>query len=253
MKVLILEDEKPAAQRLEKLLISYDIKIEILDKISSVKKAIEWFNTHVTPDLVFMDIQLSDGISFEIFEYVDIKCPIVFTTAYDEYALKAFRVNSIDYLLKPIDEEGIEQAFSKLKKLGLGKPKDPGDFLDQVSQAMKMLQSKYKNRFLVKVGERIHAIPVNEILYFYSKEKACFCHTTSNKNYLLDYSLEQLEAMVDPQEFFRVNRQFLICFQAVKDIISYSSSRLKLMLEGSSEDVIVSRDRVGDFKNWLDR
>lgn len=254
MNVLIIEDEKPAASRLEKLLKSYNSEVNILDKIDSVKRAVQWFqNKSFKPELIFMDIQLADGLSFEIFEHVDIEVPVIFTTAFDEYALKAFKVNSIDYLLKPIDEEELSGAFKKLEKLAAShQPKS--NTIEQISQAMAMLTNKYKSRFVVKIGEHIKSIAIDDILYFFSREKASFCCTNKGKNHLLDYSLEQIEGMVDPDTFFRINRQYLISIGAITDIISYSNSRLKIVMDHcSDQDVIVSRDRVSDFKTWLDR
>lgn len=254
MNVVIIEDEKPAAARLGRIISKVRPEAMITATLDSVKQAVQWFRSDDTDaDLVFMDIQLADGLSFEIFEQVQIPCPVIFTTAYDEYALRAFKVNSIDYLLKPIDAENLEHAFSKLESLRAGTSSvAPG--LDKISSVMDMLTSSYKKRFLVKTGEHIRSIPVEEIQYFFSRQKATFCCTEENKNYLLDHSLEQVESMVDPEVFFRVNRKYLVSMDAIEDIISYSSSRLKIILKNCDDkDVIVSRDRVNDFKAWLDR
>lgn len=254
MDVLIIEDERPAAARLEKLLKIHNDQINILNKIDSVKKAVQWLQiADNRPDLIFMDIQLADGLSFEIFEHVDITVPVIFTTAFDEYALRAFKVNSIDYLLKPIDEEGLEGAFKKLDRLAANH-QPQSNTLEQITQAMAMLTNKYKSRFVIKVGEHIKSVAVDDILYFFSRDKASFCCIKDNKNYILDYSLEQIEAMVDPEIYFRINRKYLISLGAITDIISYSNSRLKIVLKNCpDDDVIVSRDRVNDFKSWLDR
>lgn len=252
MNILIIEDEKPAAARLERLLKNYNERINVLDKIDTVKKAIKWLQSN-QPELIFMDIQLADGLSFEIFEHVDIQVPVIFTTAFDEYALKAFKVNSIDYLLKPIDEEELDGAFKKLDRLA-NSHQSQSNTLAQINQAMAMLTNKYKSRFVIKVGEHIKSIEVDEIQYFFSRDKASFCCMSDMKNYLLDYSLEQIEGMVDPEMFYRINRKYLISLRAIDDIISYSNSRLKIVLKHCAEkDVIVSRERVNDFKNWLDR
>ncbi|ELR69247.1 Two-component system response regulator [Fulvivirga imtechensis AK7] len=254
MDVLIIEDERPAATRLERLLKNHNNQINILNKIDSVKKAVQWLRLPGNqPQLIFMDIQLADGLSFEIFEHVDIEAPVIFTTAFDEYALKAFKVNSIDYLLKPVDEEELAGAFEKLERLALNHhPRI--NVMEQINEAMAMLTNKYKSRFVIKVGEHIKSIAVDDIQYFFSRDKASFCCTFDAKNHLLDYSLEQIEAMVDPGRFFRINRQYLISLNAINDIISYSNSRLKIILNHCSDQgVIVSRDRVNDFKNWLDR
>lgn len=252
MNVLIIEDEKPAADRLGKLILAHNAEIRILAKLDSVKSAVRWFSdASAQPDLIFMDIQLADGLSFEIFEYINIKSPVVFTTAYDEYALKAFKVNSIDYILKPVDSEELEAAFLKLERLQ--GPSEGSHALEQINQAMAMLTNKYKNRFVVKIGEHLKSIAVDDILYFFSRDKATYCCVGEGKNYLLDYSLEQVEGMMDPAVFYRINRKYLIALRAVQDIISYSSSRLKLVLKyGADDDAIVSRERVSDFKSWLD-
>ncbi|UII30269.1 LytTR family DNA-binding domain-containing protein [Fulvivirga ulvae] len=252
MDILIIEDEKPAATRLERLLKSYNDQINVLDKIDSVKKAIKWLQSN-QPQLIFMDIQLADGLSFEIFEHVDIQAPVIFTTAFDEYALKAFKVNSIDYLLKPIDEDELDAAFKKLDRLA-GNHQPKSNTLDQINQAMAMLTNKYKSRFVIKVGEHIKSIAVNDIQYFFSRDKASFCCADEGKNYLLDYSIEQIEGMLDPEKFYRINRKYLVSLKAIEDIISYSNSRLRIVLKHCSDkDVVVSRERVNDFKGWLDR
>lgn len=253
MKVLIIEDEAPAAKRLTKLLQDYDAAIEVLDQLDSVKNAVHWLQSHEHPELIFMDIQLADGLSFEIFDYVEIEVPVIFTTAYDEYALQAFKVNSIDYLLKPLDAEAISKAFAKLDKLR-GTTETAVPTIKQIASAMSMVSNQYKNRFLIKTGEHIKSLSVDDIDYFFSRDKATFCHTKEAKNYLLDYSLDQLDTMLNPKDFFRINRKFIIALRSVKDIISYTNSRLKIVFHHPqyNEEVIVSRDRVGEFKQWLD-
>ncbi len=255
MNVLIIEDEKPAAKRLEKLLLNQNPQIVVLAKIDSVKGAVKWFSTNSSPDVVFMDIQLADGLSFEIFEHVKISSPIVFTTAYDEYALKAFKVNSIDYLLKPIDEEELQSAFDKLNSLVLKDQPQPLPFnsIEQITQAMSMLTRQYKNRFIIKIGEHIKAVGIDDILYFFSRDKATYCTTSEGKNYLLDYPLGELVNMLNPEKFFQISRKYVISLKAVNDMVSFSNSRLKIILKHSDdEDVIVSRERVQSFKQWLD-
>lgn len=254
MNVLIIEDERPAATRLERLLKNHNQNINVLDKIDSVKKAVQWLRSPGnSPELIFMDIQLADGLSFEIFEHVEIEVPVIFTTAFDEYALKAFKVNSIDYLLKPVDDEELQAAFKKLDRLAVSQ-QQKSHMLEQINQAMSMLTSKYKSRFLIKTGEHIRSVAVDDIFYFFTRDKASFCCTQEGRNHLLDHSLEQINAMVDPAVFFRINRQYLISLHAITDIISYSNSRLKVMMKNCpDEDIIVSRDRVNDFKAWLDK
>lgn len=256
MKILIIEDEKPAAQRLESLVLNRDGKIEVLAKLDSVKSSIHWFTTNAQPDLVFMDIQLADGLSFEIFEHIKVAAPIIFTTAYDEYALKAFKVNSIDYLLKPIDAEDLNAAFEKLNRLSSSDKNgsdNPMNSLEQINQAVQMLTRQYKNRFIIKIGEHIKAVSIDDILFFFSRDKATYCTTEEGKNYLLDYPIQDLVNLVDPKKFFQINRKYIISLKAINDMVSFSNSRLKILLKNSEDDdVIVSRERVQDFKKWLD-
>lgn len=252
MKVLIVEDEPLAAGHLTKLISEYDPAIEVIKVIDSVKKSIDWFNNHSHPDLLFLDIQLADGLSFDIFKQCEIKTPIIFTTAYDEYAIKAFKVNSIDYLLKPISPEELRTAIEKFKNT-----KNPdsniGFDLKSMEHAIQLLTKEYKNRFVIKVGEHIRFVPIEDISFFYSLEKATFIQTTLQKNYCIDFSLDDLENLVDPAKFFRINRKYIVSLASISDIISYSNSRLALKLKGCNfDDVIVSREKVSSFKEWLD-
>lgn len=254
MKIVIIEDEKAAAQRLENLVKKAILQADILAKLDSVKRAVEWLLVNPSPDLIFMDIQLADGLSFEIFDNVEVKSPVIFTTAYNEYALKAFKVNSIDYLLKPISPEELGAAIQKFERLSQTQAKSVSIDSQQVQKVLEMLSTQYKNRFLIKIGERIKSIPVSDILYFLSKEKTTFCYCTDQKRYILDQTLDQLEKMLDPKEFFRLNRQYITRMEPIKDIISYSNSRLKIILKDSDDnDVLISRERVNEFKEWLDR
>ena len=212
----------------------------------------EWFNTNPQPDLAFFDIQLADGLSFEIFEETLVPCPIIFTTAFNEYAIKAFKVNSIDYLLKPIDFEELSTAIDKFKRIRGQQPVVNSQAI--FDNVLNMLTDNYKQRFVVKVGERIKSIQVENILYFYSLEKATYLHTSDDRNYVIDYSVEQLENLVDPNKFFRINRKYLVSLVAIDDIISYSNSRLKIELKHNDEmDAIVAREKVQNFKKWLDK
>ncbi|MGW8122831.1 LytR/AlgR family response regulator transcription factor [Roseivirga echinicomitans] len=257
MKVLIVEDESMAAKRLARLLEKNEPEIEILAKLDSVKRAVNWLKENPQPDLLFFDIQLADGLSFEILEQVEVSSPIIFTTAFDEYAIQAFKVNSIDYLLKPIDPEDLENAIGKFEarfKTNAPEPKQAGVDMMLIQQAMQMLTKQYKERFVVKIGEHIHTIPTADTAYFFSQEKATYLQTKEKHRYILDYTMEQVEQLVDPQKFFRINRKYLVSLEAVKDIITYSNSRLRLILMNTDEtDAIVSRDKVQDFKKWLDR
>jgi DNA-binding LytR/AlgR family response regulator len=252
MNVLIVEDEPQAAQRLETLVKSIEPSVTIVNKIDTVKRAVQWLQNNPAPDLIFMDIQLADGISFMIFEQCTIKSPVIFTTAYDEYALKAFKVNSIDYILKPVDKDELAAAFVKFKTLTRQEP-DTKSLLNNIEQTIQMLTKKHKSRFVIKVGEHLKTVEVENILYFYSQDKTTFCCTSDNRNLILDYTLEQLEEMLDPARFFRINRKYCIAANAIQDIISHTNSRLKLVLKGSQDnDIIVARERVQEFKDWLD-
>lgn len=253
MKLLIIEDEPLAAKRLETLLIEIAPDATVLSKIDSIKKAVEWLSVNTAPDLILMDIQLADGISFLIFEQCEVKSPVIFTTAYDDYAIKAFKVNSIDYLLKPIAKSELAAAIAKYKRMTSQIP-DTKLLLDNIGQAMQMLTKRYKSRFMIKVGEHLRTIDISNIHYFYSHEKTTFCFTNEKRSLILDYTLDQLEAMVDPGLFFRINRKYLVSANAFSDIISHTNSRLKLRLKGETDDdAVVARERVQDFKNWLDR
>lgn len=255
MKILIIEDEQLAADHLTTLIHRYDADIEIIAHLDSVREAITFFDTEAAPDLAFFDIQLADGLSFDIFEKTEVNCPIIFTTAYDEYALRAFKVNSIDYLLKPIDLEELTQAFDqfyKLKREDKVVEKTPD--LALIQQAMQMMTKQYKTRFIIKVGAKINSVPIDNILYFYSEHRTTYVKTKDGKKHAIDYTLEQLEGLLDPKIFFRLNRKFMAAFPAIKEVLTYSNSRLKVELVNlEKEDVLVGRDKVRDFKNWLDQ
>jgi two-component system LytT family response regulator len=255
MTTLIIEDEKLAAEKLIELIYKYDSSIEVKAILDSVEKSVDWFRKNNHPDLVFMDIQLADGLSFEIFEKTEVNSPVIFTTAYDEYTIDAFKVNSVDYLLKPVDIDELTAAINKYKSnfgpKGLKEFKPGPEIYEKL---INQLTQSYKNRFLVKVGLHIRSLPVEDIEYFYTSEKSTFLCTTDGKNYDLDYSLDQLAKLVDPGLFFRISRKFIINLSAIKDIIAYSNSRLKIILKNPpDEDAIVSREKVRDFKKWLDR
>ncbi|UBZ06003.1 LytTR family DNA-binding domain-containing protein [Salegentibacter mishustinae] len=248
-KVIIIEDEKPAARRLQRMLSRLNIETETM--LHSVAEAVNWFNSNDHPDLIFLDIQLSDGISFEIFEKVEINSAVIFTTAYDEYALKAFKLNSVDYLLKPIDEEELANAVAKFKENYL-KNSPQIDF----NAFRKILETgnkpDYKIRFTIQVGQHLKIIPANEICCFYSENKASYLTTTSGRNYPVDVSLENLEKELNPEKFFRINRKSIVNIDCIEDIISYTNSRLEIKVKAFNEfQLIVSRERVRDFKNWI--
>ncbi len=250
MNVLIIEDEKPAARRLQRMLASLDI--EVTTMLHSVEESLNWFHNNKHPDLIFLDIQLSDGLSFEIFEEIPVKSAIIFTTAYDEYALKAFKLNSIDYLLKPIDEDELKVAVDKFKEQ---QPKQ-SDLKVNIEDIRKLLinpiDRKYKKRFTIKIGQHLKIIHTDTIECFFSENKATYMSTNENRNYLIDNSLEYWQEQLDPEQFFRVNRTFIVHINAIKDIVSYTNSRLQLKLHSYKDaEIIVSRERVKDFKNWI--
>lgn len=253
MKILIVEDEKLAIEHLELLLQRYDPTIEIVGKAQSVQAALKWFEQNEVPDLAFFDIQLADGLSFEILEKAMVRCPIIFATAYDEYTLQAFKVNSIDYLLKPYDLEDITTALEKYKNLKSTFRSSSNNFSSAIELAMQMMRKEYKSRFLVKVGTQLNSIPVEAVTCFFHEHKIVWLQSSAKK-YAVDYTLDQLEQLVNPKSFFRINRKFIICYDAIAQVTNYTNSRLKLTLQGykTNEDIVVSRERVNSFKQWLD-
>lgn len=251
MNVLIIEDERPSARRLQRMLEKLGLGVNQM--LHSVGESIEWFSNNEHPDLIFLDIQLSDGLSFEIFDEVEVKSAIIFTTAFDEYALQAFKLNSIDYLLKPIDEEELEHAVNQFKNNTPEKKNVQLNFEDIRKLLSNPVERQYKKRFTTRIGQHIKMIAVDEIECFYSENKGTYAHTFDGRNYLLDTTLEHLVDEITPQEFFRVNRTFIVNINAIKDIISYTNSRLQLKLNSFKEqEVIVARERVKDFKIWLE-
>jgi len=213
---------------------------------------LEWFQNNDHPDLIFLDIQLSDGLSFEIFEKIDIKSAVIFTTAYDEYALRAFKLNSIDYLLKPIDEEELATAISKFANQYQVNSVSNLDFEAIKRMLVNPVSKEYRKRFSVKIGQQIKVIDVVEIECLYSENKGTYIHTSDNRDYLIDSSLEVVEAELDPKDFYRISRKYIIPLQSVKEIQLYSNSRLKISLPTyKADEVIVARERVSDFKEWL--
>jgi DNA-binding LytR/AlgR family response regulator len=251
MKVLIIEDEKPAADKLKRMLIDKVEGIIILDILETVEGSINWFMNNPAPDLIFMDIQLNDGISFEIFESVKISAPVIFTTAYDEYAIRAFKVNSIDYLLKPIEAVALLKSIEKFRTLY---PTGKTDH-KKIDLLYDQLVKKFKTRFFIKFGSHCRSVMTEDIKYFFIVERSTFMKTFPGKIFDVDYSLDQIENMLDPEKFFRINRKFIINLAAIIDIITWSSNRLKLKLSNEEDnlDLVVSREKVSEFKKLLDR
>jgi DNA-binding LytR/AlgR family response regulator len=251
MNVLIIENEKPAVEGLVRLLQKIDAGINVIGTTESVESTINWLQSNLHPDLIFMDIQLDDGLCFELFEIMKIEIPVIFTTAYDEYMLSAFKVNSVDYLLKPIEENNLRAAIEKFKSIHY-KVSIKNNVIKQV---LNELNKGYKNRFLIKVGEHYKSIPDNEISCFYILERATFIRTSSDRDYTVDYTLDNLQKTIDPDRFFRINRNCIISINEISDILNYSSSRLKIKLKSNKPiyDLIVSKDKVRGFKKWIDK
>lgn len=251
MKALIIEDEKLAQERLEKLILEIDPKINICAKISSVADSIKWLSNN-RPDIIFLDIQLEDGLCFGIFERVDVDVPIIFTTAYDQYAIKAFKLNSIDYLLKPIRKDELSESLKKFKNV---KSSYLMDF-EHIFNSLVSKEVSYKKRFLVQYGQKIKKVEIEEIAYFYAMEKNVFMTTFSNSNFPINYSLDKLVELLDPENFFRINRKIVISFNSIKNMVPYSRSRIKIDLDPLAPkdiDSLVSVERASSFKSWLDK
>jgi DNA-binding LytR/AlgR family response regulator len=249
MTALILEDEARAVNHLKRLIRLAEPDMEITSVFETVREAVDYLKEHPSPDLIFSDVQLADGISFEVFARVQVSCPIIFTTAYDTYAIEAFNTNGIDYLLKPVEEERLKQALDKARKFSRSLQME--QLLDLQGQ---MEQNRFKSRFMVRVGEQIKSIGTEDILLFYSFQKATYLHTREHRNYILDYPLEELEQRLDPARYFRINRGYIVSIDACRRIYSWSNSRLKLEIEGIDDsEVVVARERVKSFKEWLDQ
>ncbi len=249
MKVLIIEDERPAAARLRQLVSELLPEAEIFGHLDSIYSAVRWLENNPQPDLIFCDIQLADGQSFEIFDRVKVEAPIIFTTAFDQYAIKAFKLNSIDYLLKPIDPVDLENAIRKFQNRQARGNVD----LNQLKKLLQSQTNNFKTRFLVKFGEKIQSVQTEEIAFYYSEAKVTFLQTIEGRKYILDYTLDQLESMLDPKQFFRLNRKYIASFSSITEIHTYSNSRLKIKLKNCEDnDILVSRENVGTLKEWLD-
>ncbi len=250
MRVVIIEDEKPSARRLERMLNTIGISVET--QLHSVAESVEWLSQHEHPDLIMLDIQLSDGLSFEIFEHLKLSSAIIFTTAYDEYALRAFKQNSIDYLLKPIDSDELENAIEKFRELQPKKVDLPLDVEQLRKMLVNPLETQYKNRFTVKIGQHLKMIATNDIECVYSENKGTYLYTNSQRSFLVDETLDSIEPKLNPEQFFRVNRKFYVHINAIKDMVSYTNSRLQVFLyHFNQEEIIVSREKVKAFKQWI--
>ena len=251
IRTLIIEDEEPAAQRLEKLLREIDSEIQVIDTLDTVEGSIKWFGENPAPDLLMLDIQLADGLSFDIFKNTRIDSFVIFTTAYDEYAIKAFELNSIDYLLKPIDKQKLAHSIDKFKKLSsTGKQLN----IEELIETLESRRGNYKKRFAVNIGNKIISIETRSVAFFYSMEKSSFMCTGDGHNYPLDFSLDHLEQILDPEQFFRINRQHIVHYPFIQKIHVLSKSRISVETDPPCDkDLLVSTAKAHKFRLWLDR
>lgn len=255
MRILIIEDEKPAADKLKMLLAKYNSNFEIVEWIDTVKDSVEWLKLHIDDvDLIFMDIRLTDGLSLEIFDQVNVKKPVIFTTAYNEYALDAFKVNSIDYLLKPVMYSDLENSLKKLDNLKehLSGSKPIPDY-SQLLNALNQNQKTYKQRFMVKMGEHINTVQTNDVACLYSEGRIVFLVNNEGRKFIIDYKMEELEEILDPKTFLRTNRSFILNIHEIKDVVMYSKSRYLVKLKQEiDKEIFVSRDKLKAFKDWFE-
>jgi DNA-binding LytR/AlgR family response regulator len=249
MEILVIEDEKPAADRLKTLVSALLPDARFYGHIDSISSAVSWFENHPAPDLIFCDIQLADGHSFEIFERIKVNSPIIFTTAFDQYAIRAFKLNSVDYLLKPLDPAELEAAIRKFQRQSINKSVDVQQLRDLL-----LSDNRYKERFLVKIGEKIHSLPVSEASFFYTAEKATYLQNQDGRKFIIDYTLEQLENLLNPSRFYRLNRKYIASYDSIEGIFLYSNSRMKVKLNRCEDnEILISREKTASFKAWLDR
>lgn len=257
MRVIIIEDEQLTAQRLQGMLSKYDPSIEVMAVLPSVEESVAWFKANSDPDLVFMDIHLEDGQSFSIFEIINLDVPVIFTTAYDDYMIKAFKVNSVDYLMKPLNYEELVQAIEKFKKFHAAKAEaesqaGPQPSWEALLSSIRNKEPEYRERFLISIGSRLRTVEISDVHYFFSADKVSFLATADGQRFPIDNSLDKLHLQLNPRQFFRVNRQLIIGLNAIENIHVYPKGRLKLDLKPAmKEDVFVSLDRVTEFKDWL--
>ncbi|MDA3927873.1 MAG: LytTR family DNA-binding domain-containing protein [Prolixibacteraceae bacterium] len=252
LKILIVEDEPLAAAQLSAMITTIHANVEILSVCDSIESTVDWIKNNSTPDLAFFDIQLGDGLCFDIFRKVKFETPVIFTTAFDQYTLQAFKVNSIDYLLKPLDKEELRFAIEKFKNKNSSQSNLlTSEKLESLLQAVE--KTTYKERFLVKIGNHLKTINTSDVHYFYSFQKGTFIKSAENKNYLIDQTLEIVEQLIDPNKFFRINRKYIVSLNCIINVSIYSNSRLKIKVKNAEEDdFFVSREKVKLFKNWLE-
>lgn len=256
MNILIVEDEELAVEKLRYTIASVEENASITGCTGSISETVDWLLSYPQPDIILMDIELSDGQSFEIFNQVDVKSKVIFTTSYDEYALKAFKVNSIDYLLKPVQKEDLQAAFGKYKRLTAGSPSGEGQEIkirSLLEELHRQFQPKaYRQRFLVKQGQKHLPVETARIAYFFVDDRVICFKTKDNRRYIVDYTMDEIEEQIDPDKFFRINRSFIVSLECISQLYDYTNSRLVLqLLPEISKDVIVSREKVQDFKKWI--
>lgn len=253
MNIVIIEDETPALNRIKKLVNEVAPEAVIIAAADSIESAVKLFRNHPDADLALFDIELADGQSFEIFRQVEVKCPVIFTTAYDEFALKAFKLNSVDYLLKPIDKEDLRAAIHKFKSFH-GKQQHQVLPIDQLLESLRPASETYKSRFLLKSGTKLISVPVEEIAYFHAADKVVYVHTSKMQKYIIDQSLEELFRLLNPKLFFQLNRQYIAQIQSIRQIHTYFNGKLKIeLVPPTAEEVLVSREKAGEFRKWLDQ
>jgi len=250
IRIVMLEDEEPAAKRLQKLIRETESDAEIVAVLDSIAKAKTWLQQNPSPDLMLVDIHLADGISLELFKQTQVQCPLIFTTAYDEYALQAFKLNSIDYLLKPVKKEELFNALEKFRKQK-AKEQPPVD-VQKLLETMQQPAAQYRDRFIIRYGEHIKTIEVKDVSYFYTENRANFLVTVEGKRYVIDFNLDGLERMLNPKKFFRINRQFIVSLNAIEDMTAWTKARVLIKLKPSNkQETIVSTERSPEFKKWL--
>jgi len=255
MKILIVEDEPHAQKELIRLMENSGVSHTVINCIDNVEDTVKWLNANPEPDLIFFDIQLSDGLSFEIFNQVKITCPVIFTTAFDEYAIQAFKVHSIDYLLKPIRQENLNNALTKLEEIrSRFSEKQMVPDLEKIEQFIKSQIHDYKTRIIARIGDQIKHMQVNDIAYFQAEDNEVMMISNKNQKMIIEYTLDQLEKSLDPKQFFRINRSFVVNIDAIGKISKYFNSRLKLeLIPETEDDVLISRVKVPTFLDWMDR
>lgn len=256
MKILIIEDEALAVKRLRKVIESIDPEMEIVGVTNSICSSVEWLNNFPAPDLIMMDIELADGQSFEIFKRTQVQSPVIFVTSYDEFAIQAFKVNSVDYLMKPVDREDMEaslQKFRQIKKMYASQADSAVNVEKLVEALQERIQPKiFRKRFLIKQGQKMATVEIEEIAYFFVDGRLTFFKTFDNRKLIVDYTMDELETMLDPADFFRINRSSYVSMKAINEVQDYFGNRYMLSLKpAAEEEAIVSRDRVSDFKHWL--